>query len=101
MRQLALSSQTAATRIRECWGFDCLYGTRAEDDADAWTRWARLNPSARLFVYYLDTTTTMSTKLAARRLPNVVVERSRARDHFWVPITHWTARLQNAPLRRR
>jgi hypothetical protein len=101
MRQLALSSQAAATRIRECWGFDCLYGTRGETDADAWTRWARRNPAARLFVYYLDSTATLSRDLGARRLPNVVVERSSARDHFWVPITHWRQRLLSAPLRAR
>lgn len=96
MRQLAMSSQASAARIRECWGFDCLYGS---SDPEAWEGWARRNPSARLFVYYLGSTAKLSTTLAAKRLPNVFVEQSRARDHFWVPITHWKERLQNAPLR--
>ena len=97
MRQIAVSEQRAAARVRECWGFDCLYNA---DDAALWARWARSRPDARLFLYYLSSTAELSKQLQAQRIPNVLVERSIARGHNWVPITHWRNRIQTAPFLR-
>lgn|SRR5262245_33535383 len=97
MRQLAVSEQRAAAQVRECWGFDCLYNP---DDAALWSRWARSRPDARLFLYYLSSTAELSKRLQAQRLPNILVERSIARGHNWVPITHWRNRIQTAPFLR-
>jgi Putative peptidoglycan binding domain len=94
MRQLAVSEQRSAAQVRECWGFDCLYNA---DDAALWIRWARSRPDARLFLYYLSSAAELSKRLQAQRLPNILVERSIARGHNWVPVTHWRNRIQTAP----
>lgn len=93
MRMLARSSGRYAAHIKECWGFDCLYNS---DDAQQWVEWARARPDGRLFVHYLGSTTRLSKWLEARRLPNVVVDRSVARGHNWVPSTHWKNRIATA-----
>ena len=94
MRQLAVAEQRAAAQVRECWGFDCLYNA---DDAAHWVRWARARPDARLFIHYLSSTAELSKKLQAMAIPNVLVDRSIARGHNWVPTTHWRNRIQTAP----
>ncbi len=95
MRQLAMPDRPGqyTARIRECWGFDCLYNT---GDETAWAQWARSRPDAKLYVYYLGTTEARSQRLQQQRVPNVVVERSSAPGHNWVPITHWKNRIQDA-----
>jgi hypothetical protein len=93
MRELATGGDAAASRIRECWGFDCLYHP---DDYTVWAKWARARPSNRLFVYYLGSTAEHSQALARQRVPNISVARSSARAHDWVPIEHWATRLRDA-----
>lgn len=96
MRQLALTQQRYSTNLRECWGFDCLYNT---DDDVLWAQWAKLNPDAKLYIYYLSATEEKSKKLQNYQILNVFVERSSARGlraHDWVPITHWKRRIQEA-----
>jgi hypothetical protein len=93
MRQLAIGADAAASRIRECWGFDCLYNS---GDESLWPKWARARPSNRLFVYYLGSTAQRSQALARQRVSNIFVARSTARAHDWVPIEHWSTRLRDA-----
>jgi peptidoglycan hydrolase-like protein with peptidoglycan-binding domain len=97
MRRLATSSDRAASLVRECWGFDCVYSSA---DPELWARWARARPDARLFVYYLGSTQTLSLKLKGYGVPNILVQRSTAPNHDKVPITHWLDRLQNASVLR-
>ncbi len=98
MLLLATSSQQYTPRIRECWGFDCLYGrARGEEVERAWARWARSRPSAKLYISYLASTAERSQRLMKERLPNVFVARSTAQDHDHVPITHWKERTRGAP----
>lgn len=101
MRLLARGADRYAASIRECWGFDCLYVHQhrpTAGDAEAWAGWAQQHPQSRLFIYYLGKTKTEfeSKLLQGKSLPNVSVEASRARNHDWVPITHWAQRLQQA-----
>ena len=100
MRLLALSNNRAAKHIQECWGFDCTYN---RGDDTEWARWARAHPQKRLFIYYLARTRTavLSLKLKALKAPNVFVNASSAKEHNWVPIQHWRARLEAAPLQIR
>ncbi len=95
MRQLAIGSDAAAARVRECWGFDCLYNT---GDERLWAAWARGRPGNRLFVYYLGSTATRSANLRAMRVANISVARSTARSHDLVPIEHWGTRLAGATM---
>ncbi len=94
MRQLASGSDRAATLIRECWGFDCLYNT---GDERSWAAWATSRPAGRLFIYYLGTTEPKSRALARLGIPNIQVARSRASDHNSVPIAHWRERIEGTP----
>jgi hypothetical protein len=98
MRTLATGADRAATLIRECWGFDCLYNT---GDERMWAAWAAARPAARLYVYYLGTTATKSQNLAKLSVSNIMVARSRARDHNSVPITHWRERIEGTPFLQR
>jgi hypothetical protein len=41
--------------LRECWGFDCLYGIPEGDPESLWSEWARANPHVQLFFYWHDT----------------------------------------------
>ena len=99
LRALALMNHQSSPKIRECWGFDCLYGGL---DAKVWRQWASANPNARLFVYYLWSTEKQSRALAGQGRPpiapppNVTVQRSSAANHNLVPVTHWTNRTRSA-----
>jgi hypothetical protein len=93
MRFAATTARALAPGIRECWGFDCLYNP---DDAAAWSRWTRLRTDVRLFIYYLSSTRRLSEALRSEGLTNVSVEKSGARGHDWVPITHLGTRLRQA-----
>jgi hypothetical protein len=94
MRLIVSAQNQLSSSIRECWGFDCTYGARIRpDDATFWSAWARQDPSRRLFVYYQQSTSNQSQKLQGRQVPNIVVEHSNARNHNWVPRTHFLPRL--------
>jgi peptidoglycan hydrolase-like protein with peptidoglycan-binding domain len=97
MRQLALGRDQSTNLIQECWGFDCTYN---RGDDTAWAQWARSRPEARLYIYYLSSTATLSQSLMQKNVPNVFVERSVAPAHNWVPITHWRERLQSTTFLR-
>lgn len=91
MRHLALGNHRYADRIRECWCFDSLYHPL---DPELWAGWARSRPAARLSVHYLGSTQGLSKQLKDKQLPNVVVDRSTAQSHCWVPLKHWRSRVQ-------
>jgi hypothetical protein len=102
MRVLANSTNAAAARIAEVWGFDCTYSARDNVDAAGWTRWARKSPQSQLFIYYLRgaPTQNQAARLRQAGLPNVTViesnatMRDRIHPHYWVPIQHWGERLK-------
>jgi hypothetical protein len=97
MRQLALMKHRYSPNIREFWGFDCLYSAA---DPKLW-RIAMSGRNAQLFVYFLGSTQGNSQELAGKgKPPNVQVERSSAKSHGLVPITHWKGRLQQADFLR-
>jgi hypothetical protein len=101
MRLLANSTNAAAARIAEVWGFDCTYSARGNADATGWARWARSAPQSQLFLYYLRgaPTQNQAVRLRQARLPNVSIIESSAtmregiHPHYWVPIQHWGERL--------
>jgi peptidoglycan hydrolase-like protein with peptidoglycan-binding domain len=95
MRHAVLGSRKYAANIRECWGFDCMYGGASE--ARQWAQWAASQPTRRLFVYYTDTggTRANSAHLKGLGIPNVHVERTAA-SHDRVQISHWLTRLSAA-----
>jgi len=101
MRLLANSSNSAAARIAEVWGFDCTYSANGNADATGWARWARSAPQSQLFIYYLRgaPTQNQAARLRQPRLANVSVIESTAtmregiHPHYWVPIQHWGERL--------
>jgi hypothetical protein len=107
MLKIAQQGGDTSGRIQECWGFDCLYSGRDKQTGkkyftqpNSWLRWAALHPDKKLFVYYKGSTAEESLYLKgnARRkqLGNVSVEESTATDHFWVPLKHWSDRIQKA-----
>jgi Putative peptidoglycan-binding domain-containing protein len=97
MRQLALGAGTSAAAIHECWGFDCTYN---RGDDTLWAQWARRQPTARLFIYYIPDSRTeaLASSLKNKQVPNIAVLPTRPRGgHNWVPITHWRERIERAP----
>jgi hypothetical protein len=94
MRLIATSGARYTDRIRECWGFDCLYNT---GDETIWAQWARSRPNSRLFIHYgSGGTATRSELLRRQGVPNVFVEGSTSLPHNNVPIKHWANRLRAA-----
>jgi hypothetical protein len=99
MRKLARSKHRYSPLIRECWGFDCMYNS---GDADEWSQWARQNPKAKLYNYYIRGTPTRIQSEALSRLPNISVTPLNNRPyrsdlHHWVPITYWRTRIEKTP----
>jgi hypothetical protein len=92
MRMIARGTRKYAGNLRECWGFDCMYNW---PDPTEWPDWARSNPDKRLYVYWASTTRTNSQAIAAKRVPNIVVQHSSTNEHNRVPITYWKERIQN------
>jgi hypothetical protein len=99
MRKLARSKHRYSPFIRECWGFDCMYNS---DDADEWSKWARQNPKAKLYNYYIRGTPTRIQSEALPKLPNISVMPLNNRPyrsdlHHWVPIIYWRTRIERTP----
>jgi len=99
MRMIARAQNSAASLIRECWGFDCTYN---HDDAVVWGDWARKRSNARLYMFYLANTRTaiQALQLQRRGIPNVRVVASRARGHNHVPHAHFAELLRASPVLR-
>lgn len=99
MRRLVQMTHRYSSKIRECWGFDCLYDSC---DAAVWRQWGLGNPSLKLFIYYLGSTSVNSRDLEGKGKPaipppaNVTVEPSSTPNHGKVPTTYLPALLQRA-----
>ncbi len=115
MLQIALNNDSYTAKVKECWGFDCLYSGRNRENGQKyftqpqdWMRWAKSNKDKRLFVYYSDSTAQESQYLErnSKILGNVFVQESWAQasdfrgkqisPHGMIPMTHWRERLQQA-----
>jgi hypothetical protein len=97
MQQIVETPQTYTNNIRQCWGFDCLYG---DTNLAAWIAWAK-SRTVNLFIHYgnggTDTNSETLRKMASnQKVLNISVEGSTTLDHNRVPITHWHNRLQSA-----
>jgi hypothetical protein len=112
MLKIALSNNRYVAKIQECWGFDCLYSGYADKaktkklftQAENWLAWAKSYKTKKLFIYFCDAKNCQSTKRESEYLANnaekpsnVIVERSSAKDHFWMPLAHWKERIRNTP----
>ena len=97
MRKLALGNHRYADYIRECWGFDCLYGSSG---AEQWAKWAEHHQNAKLFIHYLHTTEAQSKDLKDKHCPNVFVQKSSADNHCVVPREHWLKRMKASAVLR-
>ena len=99
MLPLALRNHRYANKIRECWGFDCLYHPC---DPEIWRQWAIGHPNVKLFIHFLGSTRGHSKDLQGTGdvpIPppaNVTVEQARTPDHDRVPVTHLSDRIQAA-----
>jgi hypothetical protein len=110
MRRIALSNNRYTANIRECWGFDCLYGGSSE--TTEWITWAKSNPTKNLYIRYCDyvdkknpkkncTSTKVNSQNLERKrsdegLENISVKKSTATDHFWVPCSGWLNFIRGA-----
>ena len=93
IRTMALAANTVATRVRECWGFDCTYNS---DDYVVWPRWAARYPNSQLRLFYLRGTHTQALRIANLRRPNIAVIASNARNHNLVPRQHFLDLLRTS-----
>jgi hypothetical protein len=107
MLKLAHQAGAMSAKVQECWGFDCLYSGRNKETGmkyytqpDSWLKWVETDRKRKLFVYYQSSTAKESlylkSKATDKKLPNVSVDQSNADDHFWVPMKHWSHRIQKA-----
>jgi hypothetical protein len=93
MRLLVSLSDRAVSKVRECWGFDCLYGKAIDD---SWLKWAKDNPRVTLYIHYGNGGTGISSEKLRDKLPNICIQGDFNLEHNFVPITHWKNRLQAA-----
>jgi extensin-like protein len=99
MRPLAIRTHRYSGKLRECWGFDCLYHPC---DAEIWRQWAIGHTNVALYVYWLGSTAVQSRDLQGAGSPpvpppaNVKVQHSSAPDHNHVPLAHLKERIQQA-----
>jgi len=113
MLRIALSGDKNASRIKQCWGFDCLYSgydkatkKKLYSAPNAWLKWAGAQPASRLLIFYKGTTALEAEYLAheanKKKLSNVLVAESNAKrnlkidPHYWVPLAHWKQCIQSA-----
>lgn len=64
MRKLVGALGKYQSRLRECWGFDCLYGQKIDpDDATFWYQWVSGPGGRPLYAFYGPSTIRQSVKL--------------------------------------
>jgi hypothetical protein len=63
MRSLVGTLGQHKAKLKECWGFDCLYGTKAPDDATFWYERALTPDACPLYIVYGADTLPQSVKL--------------------------------------
>jgi hypothetical protein len=116
MYRIAAGADRCANNVKECWGFDSMYGAVAA----GWVAWAKAHPQRKLYAYFgpansytnkqgkyvvLPKGNAQAIACAARRenITNVCMQPSRATAHnkvgahFWVPKVHLGERLMNRP----
>jgi hypothetical protein len=96
MQRLALSSNSYAAKIAECWGFDSQY-----QDASPWIGWAQRIPQSGYYSYYYDGGPTANSKNLLEqnkktRLQNIHPIESTIKDHFKLVRYYLQERLQGA-----
>jgi hypothetical protein len=113
MLQIATGSDKQVAKVKQCWGFDSLNsgktqtGQKLFTQPDAWLKWAQRTTS-ELCIFFKDSTQAESVyldkKVKSGRVTNIHVTQSSATStrtpkadaHFWVPLVHWKASIQNA-----
>jgi hypothetical protein len=91
MRNIVTSRNPVfGNRVRECWGLDSLYG-----GVYRWVSWAKNNADKKLFIYFKSSThgNAMLLKSLAKKLSNVAVIESSAKNHYLVVRKHLKERL--------
>jgi hypothetical protein len=61
-------------KVKECWGFDSIYGVKARD-AQFWAAWAERHPRARVSMFYL------FTERAVGKNPKLPISGGNPLDH--------------------
>jgi hypothetical protein len=61
-------------KLKECWGFDSIYGVR-DKDAEFWAGWAKENPDAKVSMFYI------YTERAVGKDPKQPVSTANPLDH--------------------
>lgn len=92
MLKIAISDNPIyGPKILECWGFDSLYGRVA----DVWLSWATKNKDKKLMLYYQSSTEGNARLLESKskKLSNVFVKKSSAKNHYWIPKEHLKERI--------
>jgi hypothetical protein len=94
MLQIAKTNQQYSGNIKQCWGFDCLYG----DVEDSWLQWARQNSGKLLLIRYGSSTPDRSRKLTriAAKQSNINVDGAEGTPHNKVPETYWYRFMRQA-----
>jgi hypothetical protein len=94
MRRIArIANNPFTALIRECWGFDCTYGGRREEE---WYDWANSNPDKSLYLFSRPGSTANNAALIQHGrvpLPNIILAPSQTADHNSVPRVHMAERL--------
>jgi hypothetical protein len=107
MRRIVAAGDSMAERIRECWGFDCMYGGA---DPEAWKAWAAADTKRRRFFhYYLVGRDKKGNKLVPwyhneilrglakdAGLRNVTLEHAQGFNHCQVPMAYFRKRLEES-----
>jgi peptidoglycan hydrolase-like protein with peptidoglycan-binding domain len=116
MLRIAAGTDRYARKIKECWGFDSMYG----GVASSWLAWAKSHPSRNFYAYYgpakgytnkqgrfvaspRDNAEAIACAAKRQNIANVCMQPSRAREkdkvhaHFWVPKAHLGERLLDRP----
>jgi hypothetical protein len=99
MRNIVTSLGRYQENLKECWGFDCLYGQKIRpDDADYWYKWI-VQPTGRpLYIYYGHGTSPQSRKLGAKgHSGNLHVQQAaRPGDHYGIASQYFLERLKQS-----
>lgn len=115
MFKIARGTDRYAQKIKECWGFDSMYGWVAA----AWLAWAKTHPKQNLYAYFgpgkgyykdgkyiaspKDNAEVIACEAGRQNISNVCAQPSRAKTigkvsaHFWVPKVHLKERLLKSP----
>lgn len=100
MLRIALSGSPMASKIRECWLFDALYG-----GVSGWEKWVRTHPQGMFYNYHAGGSPTINSRRLEKTLgqagitnalifPSEEMSGVKMPDHFQVPMTFFGKRLR-------